>query len=293
MGRGLCNVEHRSEQMLLELRNTLVQSKESSTRRAAILKVEVENSTHLATINKFLSIKYSVSEVLTTETLRDVQINALISEINSKNQHEKLFRAHKNEIVSVKDSAIWMTKGNNSAKDEAALCYLQDRNVFWGEPATCPHCRAAEKTVDHLATKCDRLLGHDYMRRHNEVVKCIHLLLCNKYGFKSAKKIRTHSVQEIIENENAEIRVDTRIQTDIKIQNNKPDIFIHDKKRKEIILIEIGITNQDLLQVVENEKKRKYDLLANELGLIYKCRTKIIPYVLTWDGVVTIYHKRY
>ena len=131
------------------------------------------------------------------------------------------------------------------------------------------------------------------MRRHNEVVKCIHLLLCNKFGFKNAKKIRTHSVQEIIENENAEIRVDTRIQTDIKIQNNKPDIFIHDKKRKEIIFIEVGITNQDLLQVVENEKKRKYDILANELGVMYKCRTKIIPYVLTWDGVVTIFHKSY
>ena len=57
------------------------------------------------------------------------------------------------------------------------------------------------------------------------------------------------------------------------------------------MLIEIGITNQDLLQEVENEKKRKYDLLANELGLMYKCKTKIIPFVLTWDGVVTIHHK--
>lgn len=26
---------------------------------------------------------------------------------------------------------------------------------------------------------------------------------------------------------------------------------------------------------------------------MYKCKTKIIPYVLTWDGVVTIYHKSY
>ena len=80
--------------------------------------------------------------------------------------------------------------------------------------------------------------------------------MCNKYGFENAKRLRTHSVQEIIENENAEIRVDTRIVTDIKIQNNRPDIFIHDKKRKEIILIEVGITNQDLLPVVENEKIR-------------------------------------
>ncbi|TBU06592.1 hypothetical protein CWI36_0417p0020, partial [Hamiltosporidium magnivora] len=35
----------------------------------------------------------------------------------------------------------------------------------------------------------------------------------------------------------------------------------------------------------------KYDLLANELGLIYRCSVEIIPYVMTWDGIVTKYHK--
>ena len=44
---------------------------------------------------------------------------------------------------------------------------------------------------------------------------------------------------------------------------------------------------------VELEKKRKYDLLANELGLMYKAKTKIIPYVMTWDGIVTCFHKSY
>ncbi|KAF9756147.1 hypothetical protein NGRA_3319 [Nosema granulosis] len=88
-------------------------------------------------------------------------------------------------------------------------------------------------------------------------------------------------------NDNAEIRVDTRVATDVKVIHNKPDILIVDKKRKEIIIIEVGITNLDLLSVVENEKLRKYDLLANELGLIHKCRIKIIPYV------VTNFHKKY
>ncbi len=100
-------------------------------------------------------------------------------------------------------------------------------------------------------------------------------------------------MHEIMENDNAEIRVDTRISTDIKVSHNKPDILVLDKKRKEILIVEIGITNQDLLTVVENEKLRKYDLLANELGLIHKAKTRIVPYVMTWDGVVTKYHKKY
>lgn len=186
-----------------------------------------------------------------------------------------------------------MKKGNIRPRDEAAYCFLQDRNIFLGEKVQCPHCRIANKTVDHLATKCDRMLGHDYVRRHNEVVRCIHLLLCNKYGIRRSKKLRTHSVQEVVANENAEIRVDTHIKTDVIIQNNRPDLFVYDKKKKEITLIEVGITNLDLLTQVENEKARKYDLIAKELALIYKCKVKTIPYVMTWEGLVTRYHKKH
>ncbi|TBU17010.1 hypothetical protein CWI38_0291p0040, partial [Hamiltosporidium tvaerminnensis] len=109
--------------------------------------------------------------------------------------------------------------------------------------------------------------------------------------FKSSKRIRSHSVQEILDNEYAEIIVDTRIKTDVKIRNNRLDIFILDKKKNKITLIEVGITSQDSLQIVETEKLRKYDLLANELGLIYKCSVEIIPYVMTWDGILTKYHR--
>ena len=55
----------------------------------------------------------------------------------------------------------------------------------------------------------------------------------------------------------------------------------------------MGITSQDQLTIVENEKKRKYDVLANEMGAMHKCKTRIIPYVLTWDGIVTKFHKSY
>jgi hypothetical protein len=137
------------------------------------------------------------------------------------------------------------------------------------------------------------MLGTDYTRRHNEVVKCIHLFFCNKYGIQRKKKLRLHSVQEITANSEVEIRVDTTVSTSTKQSANRPDIVIHDKKRKEIILIEVGITSQDQLQIVETEKKRKYDILANELGAMHNCKTRIIPYVLTWDGIVTKFHKSY
>ncbi|KAF9745491.1 hypothetical protein NGRA_3549 [Nosema granulosis] len=165
--------------------------------------------------------------------------------------------------------------------------------MFFGESAPCPHCQAHTRTVDHLASRCERILSFDYTKRHNEVVRCIHLLMCNKYGFRRTRKIRGHSVQEVIENEHAEIRVDTRIHTGTKIAHDKPDIFVRDKKRNEITLIEVGIKSQEQLLTTETTKLRKYDLLAGLLAQNYKCKTKVIPYVMTWDGIVTGCHKRY
>lgn len=127
-----------------------------------------------------------------------------------------------------------------------------DRNIFFGGTSPCSHYRTAFKTVDHLATKCNRILGHDYIKRHKEVARCIHLSLCNKYGLRSSKKLKTHSVQEAITNKSTEIRVDTRIKTDIKIKNDRLDLIIFDKKRRELILIEIGITNLGILSKTGN-----------------------------------------
>ena len=71
-----------------------------------------------------------------------------------------------------------------------------------------------------MATECDRVLAHDYMRRHNEVLRCIHLEICRKYGQTNNKKIGSHSVQEGIANNGVEIRVDTRISTRIEVKYN-------------------------------------------------------------------------
>ncbi|TBU13679.1 hypothetical protein CWI38_0364p0020 [Hamiltosporidium tvaerminnensis] len=208
-------------------------------------------------------------EEVTKKSLEEAQLAKLYNEIEKRKLYSKLYNARKKELVSVSDSSRWLKRGNTRPRNEAVFCYIQNRNVFWGADGRCQHCKKSGKTVDHLATLCEKMLGHDYTRRHNEVVRCLHLLLLNRYMFKSSKEIRSHSVQEILDNEYAEIRVDTRIKTDFKIRNNRPDIFILDKKKNKITLIEVGITSQDSLQIVETEKLRKNDLLANELGLIY------------------------
>ncbi|KAI4293113.1 hypothetical protein PAPHI01_2387 [Pancytospora philotis] len=89
--------------------------------------------------------------------------------------------------------------------------------MLGGETGVCSHCQSRVRTVDHLATQCKQMLYHDHMRRHNKAVRCLHLWYCIKYGIKTFPRKRSYSVQEFVSNKNAEIRVDTRVPTGIKI----------------------------------------------------------------------------
>ncbi|KAI5169742.1 hypothetical protein PAEPH01_0961 [Pancytospora epiphaga] len=109
---------------------------------------------------------------------------------------------------------------NIRPQDEVRYCYLQDRNMFRGEQTKCPRCKEFLKTVDHLVTQCDKVLYHNYTRRHYEVVRCIYLSLCKMYGIKTRPRVRSHSAQGIVANENVEIRVDIRVRTAIKVDAN-------------------------------------------------------------------------
>lgn len=245
-----------SEVMLLKLKLQFESTRKVFLRRDAILKIQAERKSHISIIKKFLKEKYNLVRTSIDE-LYEAQRSKLINEIKTRFLHKNLMEGLENELVSVKNSTMWLQKGNDSARNEGKLCFLQDRNVFFNESNNmCPHCNQAKRMVNHLATWCEKMLGHDYMRRHNEIVKCLHMLLCNKYKVEqSGKKLRTHSVQQVVANKFVEIRVGTTIKTDIKIKYNKTDIVVIDKKLKEILIIEICVTSIDNIQQVESEKR--------------------------------------
>ncbi|KAF7682581.1 hypothetical protein TCON_2199 [Astathelohania contejeani] len=110
-------------------------------------------------------------------SLLNAQRKLLYDEINKKKFNEKLYRARSNELVSLKDFSTWMKYGNIDLRAERIYCYIQDRNVFWRDDALqCQHCGKAENSFDYLVAGCARMLGHDYTRRNNEVIRRSHLL---------------------------------------------------------------------------------------------------------------------
>ena len=189
---------------------------------------------------------------------------------------------------------MWLKFGLHNPKEEALFFMLQDRNFTSSAVRQrCPYCSKAQFTVDHVATRCGKLLPTQYIHRHNEVVKCIHLHILQKYNLTTNKKLRLHKVTSVIENSNARIVSDLPVHTELKISCNKPDITVFDKINNRIFLIEIGITSLDYVVSYEYEKVHKYGVLARELRAMHNMSVIIIPYVMTWDGVVTSYNSKY
>ncbi|EQB59785.1 hypothetical protein NAPIS_ORF02651 [Vairimorpha apis BRL 01] len=63
MGRGITNIEINSEYMLLTMHKSFNETRNSSLRRAAILKSEEACASHLSLIVSYLKIRYGLKEI--------------------------------------------------------------------------------------------------------------------------------------------------------------------------------------------------------------------------------------
>jgi hypothetical protein len=59
-------------------------------------------------------------------------MKSLLVDVKKKNATKDYIECTIMILADVKDSAIWLTKGNMKSRDEAAYCFLQDRNIFFG-----------------------------------------------------------------------------------------------------------------------------------------------------------------
>ncbi|KAG0436791.1 Retrovirus-related Pol polyprotein from type-1 retrotransposable element R2 [Dictyocoela muelleri] len=290
-GRGLISLTLLSERILLKLFTELTVNI-NSLRRKFISEYVSKNISHIANISTFLKIKYD-NETNEFKKIRSVQYEYLNESIMKKVNHSKIFINDKNMYDSYMSSK-WLSCSNISPKIENMLTTLQDRNTLsMLQPMKCFYCHQVNVCVDHLATCCKSLVRFKYSDRHDQMLKCLHLFLCNKYKITKLNKISLHKLEKVVKNEMVEIRCDMQIETKNKVRYNKPDILVIDKFNKKITIVELGVTSPELIYVTESEKKRKYEDLKSDLEIMYGYETEIIPFVMSWDGRVSNYFKRH
>ncbi|KAF7672319.1 hypothetical protein TCON_2771 [Astathelohania contejeani] len=121
-----------------------------------------------------------------------------------------------------------MKYGNINIRAEGIYCYIKDRNVF--EEVMLYNASIVVKPKSQSIIWQQAVIECLDMTIREGIMRYVGVFTFYLRISTALKKLRTHSVQEVMENERVEIRVDTRIKTDILIKNNRPDIFIYDKK---------------------------------------------------------------
>ena len=114
-----------------------------------------------------------------------------------------------------------------------------------------------------------------------------------KYGFPTTAKSYEHFIDKemaVLENEEVKLLWDFSIQTEIRIDHNKPDLVLLDKKGRTCYIIDVACPFNTRVEKKEKEKFEHYTDLKDEILKVWNTEvTKvfIIPIVIGALGIVT------
>ena len=95
----------------------------------------------------------------------------------------------------------------------------------------CRLCKEKKESVDHLVSACCKIALTDYKKRHNKVAYMLHWNLCKKYHLLAAEIWWEHKIEKVLQNNEAKILWDFKIETDKHLAHNIPDITVVEKKQ--------------------------------------------------------------
>ena len=222
--------------------------------------------------------------------------NERVERVSEMKMHGRFFR----EVSNVLGDSMfeWVASGsvNKSteglvfAAQEQALPtnFLKAKITGESEDANCRVCKKELETVTHLVSSCSGLAQREYKRRHDRMGLRVYWEICKKYGMKCSEHWYTECPEKVRKSECGfyEVWWDRPVETTKRLEHNKPDVVIIDRKRKLWTFIDFSVPNDKNVLLKGEEKKETYKELANEIRRIHKVRTKIVPIVVGALGVL-------
>ena len=186
-------------------------------------------------------------------------------------QHEEAMinkALHKQFHIATEEAAgkqrwDWLQKGELKKETESTILAAQDqalatnwrRNMREKEISPlCRLCKEYNETVAHIVSECPRLAQNQYkIWRHDEVARIIHWKLCEKYGYERGKTWYEHKTEKVLETGESKMLWDFAIQTDKKLEHNKPDLTIVDKEKKICYIVDVACPFDSRIVLKEKE----------------------------------------
>ena len=120
--------------------------------------------------------------------------------------------------LKIETEALLTAAQDQALSTKAHKTYIQKTST----DAKCRLCKDTDETVSHILTACRILAPTEYVRRHNEVAKVIHLNICKAYDIQTPKQYWKHEPLPVTDNEKAKILWDFEIRTDHHISARRP-----------------------------------------------------------------------
>ena len=175
-------------------------------------------------------------------------------------------------------SEQWLEQAHLRFETESLLCAAQEQTLatkyttakIWGKgnDTKCRLCKEQDETIHHIVSGCKMLAGTQYTYRHNQVAKYIHSCVLKDRGAKVDQSWTKHEPENATNIGDDIILWDMPIPTDKNVKSNRPDITIHDTKRKTCMFIDISVPVCCNVVNKEAEKIIKYRDLEIE---VQKC----------------------
>ncbi|KAL1448423.1 hypothetical protein WDU94_012335, partial [Cyamophila willieti] len=214
--------------------------------------------------------------------------------------HGQFFRTLDEEHVDKDTSLGWLKNSHLKGETESLLIAAQDQalNTRYHQKkilkqavdGKCRLCRNADEHISHILSGCTQLASTEYLARHNKVAAYIHWTICKQLGSLVPDKYYEHVPKTVtnIQTQDQDITIlwDMSIITDRQINANRPDIVIHDKKKKICLLVDVAVPDDKNVAIKETEKRMKYKDLELEISRMWNTRARIVPVVMGALGTI-------
>ncbi|XP_022195807.2 uncharacterized protein LOC111053266 [Nilaparvata lugens] len=150
-------------------------------------------------------------------------------------------------------SSRWLIDGGLFPETEGFIIDMQDQVVTTNAyrrhiirdlsiSDKCRLCNAAVESIQHIVSGCSILAPKEYLRRHNNVAKIVHLKLQQEFDFfEEMPPYYSYSPPAFIERNQIKIYWDVQMITDRQVIHNKPDILMLNMNQKEALIIDVAI----------------------------------------------------
>ena len=201
------------------------------------------------------------------------------------------------ETKEVSDQCwAWLRNGDLKRETESLIVAAQNQSIRTNlvkakigksqRDSLCRVYRKEDESIDHVVSRCSKLVQKEYKRRHDNLGEIVHWKFARKCNFEAGDKWYDHEPESVLENEDFKILWDFSVQTDHAIEARRPHLVVVDKKERSCKIIGFAVPEDSRIEEKVKYKIEKYQDLGRELQKIWNVKVKIMPLVVGCLGAI-------